>query len=77
MTTKNNDDKTEKFREAAVRRVNVALGAIRKVGRLATPTYQYDDGQIDKVVAALREELGRAERNLRARKVADDGGFKL
>jgi len=70
-------DKAQRFKEAATRRTNAALTAIKKIGRLATNNYSYDDSQIDLIVSAIRDELRDTEQSLRARKVSDDGGFQL
>ena len=71
------NDKAERFREVASRRTNVAITAIQRIGKLATPNYSYDDSQVDQIVAALRDEVRDAEQSLRARKVSTSGGFQL
>lgn len=52
------DEKMEKFKEVATRRVSNACKAIRLIGNLSNRgAYHYDDAHIEKIFAALEQEL--------------------
>jgi len=66
--TLNNETKRERFIRLAERRINVILEQFRKLGNLSNSrNYEYDDGDIDKMFAALNKAL-RSTRALYNRK---------
>ena len=56
-------EKREKFVKLAESRVQGALTAIRKIGNLSNRrSYEFDDGDIKKIMKALRDALNETER---------------
>jgi hypothetical protein len=51
-------DKRSKFVELAESRTTTAIRAIRVIGKLGNPSaYEYDEGDIKKIVSALTKEI--------------------
>lgn len=70
-------DKERKFKELAEKRVNRALDAIRLIGNLSNrQNYSYDDGQVRKIVKALRDAIGEVETRFGSNS-SQGGEFKL
>jgi hypothetical protein len=60
---KEDTEKRTKFVKLAEGRVQAALGAIRKIGNLANKrSYEYDDGDVKKILKALKEAVADLER---------------
>ena len=71
------DQKKQKFRTLAEKRVNKALDSIRLVGNLSnTQTYAYEDPQVRKIVKALRDAVGEMESRF-SRNSSQGGDFRL
>jgi hypothetical protein len=69
--------KREKFRELAERRTNKALEAIRLIGNLSNrQTYSYEDGEVRKIVKALRDSVADVEAKF-DKSAGRTGEFKL
>lgn len=57
------NEKRKKFVKLAEGRVQAALMAIRKIGNLSNRrSYEFDDGDIKKMMKALREALNDTEK---------------
>jgi len=70
-------DKERKFKELAEKRVNRALDSIRLIGNLSNrQNYSYDDGQVRKIVKALRDAIGEVETRFGSNS-SQGGEFKL
>ena len=56
------ESKAEKFRRVAEARVNKIIKMVRLLGNCANPqTYAYDAAQLEKIFAALQDELSAAK----------------
>lgn len=56
------DAKNAKFRELAEKRMDKALQAIERLGKLSNrQLYAYDELEIRKMMKALRDEVSKAE----------------
>jgi len=63
LLMKEDTEKRTKFVKLAEGRVQAALGAIRKIGNLANRrSYNYDDGDVKKILKALKEAVSDLER---------------
>jgi hypothetical protein len=72
------DKKSEKFRELAEARTNRALDSIRKIGNLSNrQLYEWQDGEVRKIVKALKDAVGEIERKFSALKISREKNFKL
>jgi hypothetical protein len=70
--------KAEKFKELAERRVNLAIDAILRVGKLSNPhAYEYTDEDVRKVLKALREAVGEVEQRFTAPRRRGERRFSL
>ena len=70
-------DKERKFKELAEKRVNRALDSIRLIGNLSNrQNYSYADGQVRKIVKALRDAIGEVETRFGSNS-SQGGEFKL
>jgi hypothetical protein len=70
--------KAEKFKELAERRVNFAIDAISRVGKLSNPhAYDYTDSDIRKIVKALRDAVNEAEARFTAPRRRGESRFTL
>jgi len=56
------ETKYEKFIRLAESRVPKATKAIRSIGNLSSSSYEYNEGEVEKMFAALQEELDVARR---------------
>ena len=57
------DQKRQKFIKLAEGRTQAALSAIRKIGNLSNRrAYNYSEGDIKKIIKALRDAIADAER---------------
>jgi hypothetical protein len=71
------DQKREKFKDLAEKRVNKALENIRLVGNLSNrQSYAYEDVQVRKIVKALRDAVGEMESRF-TNNSSPGGDFKL
>jgi hypothetical protein len=72
------DKKHLKFRELAEKRTNKALEAIRLIGNLSNrQTYAYEEGEVRKVVKALREAVSEVESRFSKPSGRSGGDFKF
>lgn len=70
--------KREKFRELAEKRTNRALDAISKIGNLSNrQSYEWEDGEVRKVIKALKEAVSEVENRFASPKGKADAKFKL
>lgn len=71
-------DKRAKFRGLAENRTNRAIEAIARIGNLSNKqTYEWDEAEVKKIVAALRQAVSAVESRFDAPKGRASGGFKL
>jgi predicted amidohydrolase len=71
------ESKADKFRRVAGKRTAEALAAIEKIGATSrSTTYEYTDEQVDKITAALREQVDGVEKALKAHG-GSGAGFEL
>ena len=71
-------EKREKFVKLAEGRVQAALMAIRKIGNLSNRrSYEFDDGDVRKMLKALRDALGETERKFDPTASSGAKTFKL
>ena len=69
-------EKRDKFVRLAEGRTRSALEAIRKIGNLSNRrAYEYDNGDIKKIVRALRDATNEIERKFSSS--SGDGGDKF
>ena len=70
--------KQGKFRELAEKRTNKALEAIRLIGNLSNrQTYVYQEGEVRKIVRALRDAVADVEARFGKSAGRGGGDFKL
>ena len=70
--------KHDKFRELGENRTNRALEAIRRVGNLSNrQLYEYEEGEVKKIVKALRDAVADIEAKFASPKGRAGGKFKL
>lgn len=70
--------KHAKFRELAEKRTNKALEAIRLIGNLSNrQVYVYEEGEVRKVVKALRDAVAEVESRFGKSASRGAGEFKL
>lgn len=73
-----NSGKHEKFRELAEARTNRALDDIRRIGNLSnTQLYQWEDGEVRKIIKALRDAVADIEGRFSSPKGKTGAKFKL
>ncbi|GFE52102.1 hypothetical protein So717_38550 [Roseobacter cerasinus] len=71
-------EKHDKFRELAEGRTNKALEAIVRLGKLSNrQLYEWDDGEVRKIVKALKEAVSDVERKFSSPKSVSENRFKL
>jgi len=69
--------KREKFRELAEGRTTKALDAIARIGNLSNrQVYEYEDGEVKKIIRALRDAVAEVEARFEAPRTRKSG-FKL
>lgn len=75
------ETKEAKFKRLAEFRVNNALAKIRLIGNLSSGDYAYDAGQVEKILAGLRDAVGEVEKKfqkgLNRQGYNDEGRFHL
>ncbi|WP_246721323.1 hypothetical protein [Rhizobium sp. BK226] len=72
------DSKREKFVKLAEGRTQAALDAIRKIGNLSNRrAYEFDDGDVKKIVKALRDAASELERKFGTSGASEKDVFKL
>ena len=72
------ESKPAKFRRLAEARVNRAIKSLRTIGNLANKQiYQFDDGQVKKIMAALRREVAAVKARFDDSDASRSGDFKL
>lgn len=70
-TTSTPRDRRGAFVRIAESRVSRALDSIQRIGPLANPAlYEYDPAQASQIVGALKDQLGKLERQFTTRKPA-------
>jgi hypothetical protein len=71
-------EKRKRFVRLAEGRTQAALTAIRKIGNLSNRrSYQWDDADIRKIMRALKEAIGEAERKFDPNGAGGHKSFKL
>ncbi|GLQ54039.1 hypothetical protein [Devosia nitrariae] len=71
-------EKREKFIKLAEGRTQAALDAIRKIGNLSNRrAYEFDDGDVRKIVKALRDAASDLERKFGSTSAVEKDVFKL
>lgn len=72
------ESKREKFVKLAEGRTQAALDAIRKIGNLSNRrAYEFDDGDVKKIIKALRDAASDLERKFGTSGAAEKDVFKL
>jgi hypothetical protein len=72
------NQKHAKFRNLAEKRTNNALEAIRRIGNLSNRTlYEWEDGELKRIVRALRDAVADVEVRFASPKGKADARFKL
>ena len=70
--------KREKFRDLAEKRTNRALDAISRIGNLSNrQLYEWEDGEVRKVIKALKDAVSEVENRFASPKGKSDAKFKL
>lgn len=70
--------KHEKFRQLAESRTGKALEAISRIGNLSNRSlYEWDEGEVRKVVKALRDAVTEVEQRFAAPRSRAGSKFKL
>ena len=83
MAAENVDDagfspKRQKFRNLAEGRTNRALEAIGRIGNLSNrQLYEWDDGEVRKIVKALKDAVSEVEGRFASPKGEGNANFKL
>lgn len=68
----------QKFVDLAQKRVTKALHSIRLIGNLSNRTnYKYDDGDVKKIIGALKKEVNGVQERFSAGATDSEPGFKL
>lgn len=76
--TEQQNDKRERFRGLAESRTNKAIEAISRIGNLSNrQIYEYDDGEIRKIVRALKDAVSAVEGRFQSPRGKTGGSFKL
>lgn len=71
-------EKRAKFRELAEARTNKAIEAIARIGNLSNrQIYEYDEGEVKKIIKALREAVSAVESKFDSPRGRPSGGFRL
>lgn len=71
-------EKRKKFVRLAEGRTQGALSAIRKIGNLSNRrSYEFDDGDVRKIMKALKEAVGEVERKFDPASGPGQKTFKL
>lgn len=67
LPARRDETRAEVFKRLANGRAGEAIDAMRRLGNLGTPAYDYTDAEVAKLERALREALTAAMTKLRAR----------
>lgn len=71
-------EKHEKFRQLAEGRTNKAIEAIARIGNLSNRSlYDWEEGEVRKILKALRDVVAEVEQRFAAPKTKVGGKFKL
>jgi len=71
-------EKKRKFRELAESRTNKAIEAISRIGNLSNrQIYEFEEGEVRKIVRALKEAVAAVESRFESPRSKSGGGFKL
>ena len=74
----NGRDKRERFRELAESRTNKAIEDILRIGNLSNrQIYEFEEGEIKKIVRALKDAISAVEARFESPRGRSGGGFKL
>lgn len=71
------ETREDRFVRLAEARVNKAIHIIRLIGNLSSPVYEYSEGWVDQIIAAISGELCVAEDRLRKRQSTSKKRFRL
>jgi hypothetical protein len=75
---KSGSTKREKFRYLAEKRTNNALQAISRISNLSNrQIYEFEEGEVRKIIKALRDAVSSVEQRFASPKVKSGPGFKL
>lgn len=70
--------KHQRFRALAEARTNKAIEAIVRIGNLSNrQIYEFEDGEVRKVVRALKDAVASVEARFESPRGKTGGGFKL
>jgi hypothetical protein len=70
--------KRHKFRTLAEARTNKAIDAISRIGNLSNrQIYEFEEGEVRKVLRALREAVSAIEARFESPRSKTGGGFKF
>ena len=70
--------KHAKFRDLAEARTNKAIEAILRIGNLSNrQIYDFEEGEVRKVIRALKEAVASVEARFESPRGKSGGGFKL
>ena len=71
------ESKADKFKRLAEQRTTKAINAVRGIGRLASPNYEYTPEQAAKICEALRQEVVELNERFSKKEAPKAEGFKL
>lgn len=75
---RSSDEKRSNFRRLAEARTNKALQAISRIGNLSNrQIYEWDEGDIRKIVKALRDTVSEVEARFASPRGRSEAKFKL
>lgn len=64
MAAKRQSENRQRFVASANRRVNFAIIEIAKIGKVATPSHEYDQKDIDNIIGVLSVEVAKLRTTL-------------
>ena len=62
------ETKHERFLRLGAARMNKVLHGLDQIANLSSPTYEYADAEVDRMMTAIRASADNTERRLRRRK---------
>lgn len=71
-----NENKHDRFKRIATRRVTRILRTIESLGNLSRPSYQYTEEELNKIFSAIQDTLNNTKALFSAKK-ADTKKFEL
>ncbi len=75
---RSSDEKRSNFRRLAEARTNKALQAVGRIGNLSNrQIYEWDEGEVRKIVKALRDTVSEVEARFASPKGRSEAKFKL